>query len=210
MAARGTGLTTATRYNPLSPKRLRISLVACVPCAVLALASPTFGAEPGAKAVGSLSQPKTAFQCERKFKSSQGRAKCFSELPGANCKHPLQMEQAGDTSRGESRYFTVSSKGENGDEFYTWAPKKNVAICPFPNGVAYKVSRLADKVHCERIRRNGHFEEYCSSQYATKNIPVDTGKRGGEFSYSLPDQPQMTAYLVIKGYFINPPWGRRG
>jgi hypothetical protein len=209
MAARGTGFTTATRYNPLSPKRLRVSLVACVSCAVLAPASPTFGAEPGAKAVGSLSQPKTAFQCEKKFKTSQGRTRCFSQLPGASCAHPLVAEKAGDTTRGEHRYFRLGFREDSysgGVELhYSYAPATpNVAMCPYPVGAVYKDSLYSQETHCQSIHRNGHVEEYCSSEYDTHNHPEPVGRSGGSFTFDL-KYPRI-GYLEVKGYFIHPPW----
>jgi hypothetical protein len=157
------------------------------------------------------SAPTTPFQCEKAFrKGSSGRARCFNQLPGANCAHPLEAQKAGSTNRGDTRDLTVTFSEEvEGQEsvwqFYSWKPKnRNVAICPYPNGVVYKVSLLSTRSRCQRI----HGEEICSSEYDTKTIPEHTTRSGGEFKYHLITTPPKSWYLVVKGYYIHPPWGR--
>jgi hypothetical protein len=124
-------------------------------------------------------KPTTQFQCERAFKSSQGRAKCFNQLPGASCAHPLEVQKTSPNYRGDTHYFNVSLKdeadGENALLTYEWEPKRNVAICPYPNGAVFKVSLLAQREHCQRI----HGEEICGDEYDTKNIPEHTSRNGG-------------------------------
>ncbi|HTZ87118.1 MAG TPA: hypothetical protein VMB05_10660 [Solirubrobacteraceae bacterium] len=157
--------------------------------------------------------PRTPFQCQKQFHTSEGRARCFAQLPGADCDHPLIAEKAGDTTRGEHQYFRLSYHGEGpGDgsveESYSYRPASpNVAICP--HGVVFKVSLLRDENHCELRHHDGHAEEYCSVEYDTKSIPEPSSPRGGSFSYYLTGEPRKTAYLEIKGYFIHPPWAGR-
>jgi hypothetical protein len=150
------------------------------------------------------SAPKTAFQCEKRFMQVQSRQRCFSQLPGANCAHPLEAQKAGNTTRGEHRYFKITFRqeraGEGSLQTYTYAPVKNVAICP--HGVVFKVSMLG-RGHCERT----HGEEICGDEYGIKDITEPTTRAGGKFKESLP--PSMSGYLTVKGYFIHPPWARR-
>jgi hypothetical protein len=102
------------------------------------------------------STPKTAFQCEKRFKQAQLRQQCFNQLPGANCAHPLEAQKAGNTNRGDTHDLKITyseeAEGENDWQYYSWKPKNsNVAICPYPNGAVYKVSLLANRNHCQRI-----------------------------------------------------------
>jgi hypothetical protein len=156
--------------------------------------------------------PKTAFQCEKAFHGSQARERCFNQLPGANCAHPLEAQAVGTTHRGDTRDFTVVDTEDpeapnNVWQYWSWKPKnKNVAICPYPNGVVFKVSLTSDKTHCQRI----HGEEICSSEYDTQNIPEHTSRSGGEFKYHLIDTSKRGGYLAVKGYYIRPPWGHGG
>lgn len=157
------------------------------------------------------SAPKTAFQCEKRYKQVQTRTRCFNQLPGASCAHPLEAQTAGSTHRGATRYLTVTdneeAEGSNTWQFWSWKPKnKNVAICPYPNGVVYRVSLLADRTHCQRI----HGEEICSSEYGTKIMHEHTTAKGGEFKYYLIAPPIKSFYLAVKGYYIHPPWGSGG
>jgi hypothetical protein len=151
------------------------------------------------------SQPTTQFQCEKRYYQAQSRTQCFNQLPGANCAHPLEAQKAEQTTRGAHRYFKITFKGERDGEglleTYTYAPTKNVGICP--HGVAYIVSLEANREHCERTSKG---EEYCSSEYDTKTIPEPTTRAGGEFEYIMPQQPVTSGHLVVKGYFIHPPW----
>jgi hypothetical protein len=149
------------------------------------------------------SRPTTPFQCEKRFKLAQSRQSCFNQLPGASCTHPLEAQKARPTTRGAHRYFKLTFReerdGEGSLQTYTYAPINNVAICP--HGVVYKVSLLYLTLP------NG---ETRTREYDTKNIPEPTTKAGGEFTYEMPGQPVMSFYLVIKGYFIHPPWLRHG
>jgi hypothetical protein len=205
MAARGTGFT-----GP----RLRVGILGCLLCALLASASSAAGAgsasKPRPNAVESLSQPKTPFQCERRFHTSQGRARCFSTLPGSSCAHPLVAEKADYTTRGEHRYFRLGFRGdsyEGGvDLNYSYAPaSSNVAMCPYPIGAVYKDSLLDyERNRCQQVHRNGKVFEECSDEYDTHNHPEPVGRHGGSFTFDL--KSPRTGYLVVKGYFIHPPW----
>jgi hypothetical protein len=149
------------------------------------------------------STPKTAFQCEKAFHGRQARERCFNQLPGVNCAHPLELQTAGPTHRGDTRDFTVKLEEERDGEgallSYSWKPNKNVAICP--NGVVFKVSLLYLKLPNGETRAREH---------DTKNIPERTTKYGGQFMYVMPGQPVRSWYLVIRGYYIHPPWEHGG
>jgi hypothetical protein len=147
--------------------------------------------------------PKTAFQCEKAFHGRQARERCFNQLPGVNCAHPLELQTAGPTHRGDTRDFTVKLEEERDGEgallSYSWKPNKNVAICP--NGAIFKVSLLYLTLPNGEIRAREH---------DTKNIPERTTKGGGQFMYVMPGQPVRSWYLVIRGYYIHPPWEHGG
>jgi hypothetical protein len=174
---------------------------------VLALLStPGFAARAPSRAV-------TPFQCEKQFHTQQRRASCFSQLPGTDCAHPIEAEKAGNTTRGEHQYFKLGFHEEpdatGAQQYYSYKGiNSNVGICP--HGATYKVSLLSDTEHCEGRPNNGHMEEYCSSEYDTKNLPEPSDIRGGSFTYHVTSQPRESWYLVIKGYFIHPPWAGRG
>ncbi len=205
MAAKGAGFTG---------KRLLVGITGCLLCALLVLTSSAVGAGAASKGRMSLSQPKTAVQCEKRFHTSQGRAGCFSTLPGSSCAHPLVAEKANDTTRGEHRYFRLSFHGEpygdGGAELhYSYAPAaSNVAMCPYPIGAVYKDSLLYEdgETHCDTSHRNGQAVYECHSEYDTHSHPEPVGRHGGSFTFDL--EPPRTGYLVIKGYFIHPPWER--
>jgi hypothetical protein len=153
------------------------------------------------------STPKTAFQCEKAFHGTQARKRCFNQLPGANCAHPLETQVAYTTHRGDTRDFTVTDMEEpeapnNVWQFWSWKPKnKNVAICPYPNGVVYRVSLLYLTLPNGETRAREH---------DTKIIPEHTTRSGGEFKYHLINTPIKGFYLAVKGYYIHPPWGHGG
>ena len=154
------------------------------------------------------SAPKTAFQCEKRFKQPQSRQRCFNQLPGASCAHPLEAQKAGNTTRGEHRYFKLAfheeTRGEGTpqygtEEYYSYAPSmKNVAICP--HGVVYKVSLLYVTLPNGETRTREH---------DTKTIVEPTTAHGGHFHYYMTAVPIKSGYLVVKGYYIHPPWERR-
>jgi hypothetical protein len=160
------------------------------------------------------SAPKTALQCKERFHTSSGRARCFSTLPGSSCAHPLVAEKADDTTRGEHQYFRLgfSADGSYGpprevELHYSYAPAtSNVAMCPYPIGAVYKDSLLYTETHCETVQRNGHAEKECQSEYDTHNHPEPVTRSGGSFTFDL--EPPRTGYLVVRGYFIHPPWAR--
>jgi hypothetical protein len=194
--------TTATATSPCPGKGTRASTQP----------SPRMTTSQVAQAAASI--PKTAYQCEKRFHGSQARSRCFSQLPGASCAHPLEAQKAGRTTRGEHRYFKLAfheeTQGEGtsrygAEQYYSYAPIKNVAICP--HGVVYKVSLLSSREHCERTPKG---EEYCSSEYGTKNIAEPSTARGGHFHYYMTAVPIKSWYLVVKGYYIHPPWGSGG
>jgi len=169
-----------------------------------ASATPTASASaPFGGVAQTASRPKTQFQCEKKYKLAGSRARCFSQLPGASCAYPLVAEKVGPTTRGAHRYFKLTFQeeqdGEGALQTYTYAPLKNVAICP--GGAVYLVSELYLTLPNGEVRTREH---------NTKTIPEPTTRNGGEFEYVMPQQPVMSYHLVVKGYFIHPPWEGRG
>ncbi len=184
--------TTARATSPCLTKATRASIHRTSPAALTS------------------AKPTTQFQCERAFKSTQGRAKCFSQLPGASCAHPLEVQKTSPNYRGDTRSFNVTLKdepdGANALLTYEWEPKKNVAICPYPTGAVFRVSLLSQREHCQRI----HGQEVCSGEYDTTTIPERTSRSGGRFMYEMPGNPVRSWYLVVRGYFIHPRWERQG
>jgi hypothetical protein len=79
-------------------------------------------------------------------------------------------------------------------------------MCPYPIGAVYKDSLLYEdgKSHCDTSQRNGQAVYECHSEYDTHSHPEPVGRRGGSFTFDL--EPPRTGYLVVKGYFIHPPW----
>jgi hypothetical protein len=158
--------------------------------------------------------PKTQFQCEHVFHTARSRSACFNELPGSSCKHPLEVQKAGPTTRGNARYFNLGFSEETqnlgapnygAEQHYSYGPRSNVAICPYPMGAVYKVSLFSETNHCQRTPAG---EEVCSHEYDTRNYPEPTTASGGHFHYYMTAVPMKSYYLVVKGYFIHPPWGR--
>ena len=148
------------------------------------------------------SAPTTQFQCEKLFHTSQGRAACFNRLPGSSCAHPLEVQKTDPNYRGDTKDFKLSLYMEPGDEearaIYEYHPKPNVAICPYPMGAVFKVSLIY------RELPNGWSEPV--PEYNTKNIPEPTTRHGGGFEYIVTNHPVTSWYLVIKGYYVRPPW----
>jgi hypothetical protein len=206
MGRRGTGLRRKTRLWPLGGLGAGVGLAV-----LLAGVGTVANAQPGNSTSVSLvahaatSTHKTAFQCEKAFHNSQARAQCFNQLPGANCAHPLEVQKAGPTTRGASRYFKLTFNeepdGEGALQYYSWAPKQNVAICPYPSGAVYKVSLLYLTLP------NG---ETLDREHDIHNYPEHTSASGGEFSFIMSAEPVKSWYLVVKGYFIHPLWQRHG
>lgn len=190
------------------------TIVACVLCVLLCMAvaaiaaaaqTPTKAATPTASA----SSRGTAFQCKKKYHTAQGRAECFSRLPGASCAHPLEAQKAHATTRGEHQYFKLTYSGESDEngvyEHYAYSvANKNLAMC----GATFKVSRLSQETICRKIVSNGHPAMECSSEYDTKNIQEPVNAHGGSFDYYLSKEPSKVAYLVVKARFVHPPWGK--
>lgn len=170
----------------------------------LGLASPASGAH-----------KRSAFQCEKFAKGSSGRAHCFNQLPGATCAHPLEVQKAHETTRGDrkdisvtfsySRYGETSSLYTGLEETYAWhTTSRNVAICPYPGGVVLRVSLLSDEEICGL---NAHHQYECHVEYDTKLRHYHSGLHGGEFTYDLKPSPKLhSGYLSIKAYYIHPPW----
>jgi hypothetical protein len=200
MGARRTGIRHTTRWSTgalclgvgLALLLLRVGGASAAP-------TRTTAAPPVAQAA---SRPATVFQCQKASHSKQQLSQCLSQLPGANCAHPLEAQKAGNTTRGAHKYFKLTFREEHGGDgslqTYAYAPEKNVGICP--HGVVYKVSLLDLTLPNGEIRTREH---------DTKNIPEPTTRNGGEFEYVMPQQPVMSYYLVIKGYFVHPPWEHR-
>jgi hypothetical protein len=170
--------------------------------------SPCPGTGKAAATAQAAAAPKTAFQCEKRFKQAQSRQRCFSQLPGANCAHPLEAQKAGNTTRGEHRYFKLAfheeTRGEGTpqygtEQYYSYAGIKNVAICP--HGAVYKVSLLYVTLPNGETRVREH---------DTKTIVEPTTASGGHFHYYMTAVPIKSWYLVVKGYYIHPPWEHGG
>jgi hypothetical protein len=155
------------------------------------------------------SAPQTVFQCEKAFSKGPARTKCIHSLPGSSCTHPLEAEKTEGYYRKDTGDFTVTLKetgepGEMATQYWSWAPKPGVAICPYPNGAVYKVSLLSEREQCGQV----HGEEVCSHEYDTKNLPEPTTAQGGHFTYLMTDKPIKSWYLLVRGYYIHPPWLR--
>jgi hypothetical protein len=76
----------------------------------------THPARASAAAVAHTSHaPKSQLECEQKYGLGTGWRKCFSEPPGSSCNHPLELQKAGDTNRGDDRdlkaSFQLGSRG---------------------------------------------------------------------------------------------------
>lgn len=160
--------------------------------------------------------PQTQFECEKAYHSAAGRQRCFDQLPGASCAHPLEAQKAGATTRGQSRYFKLKYseviKGNGlpqggSEQHYSYAPIANVQMCPYPIGAVYKVSLLSEEEICGP---NAKGEKECNVEYDTHNHPEPVHPNGGLFSYYMTNVPLKSWYLVIKGYYIHPPWERKG
>jgi hypothetical protein len=147
--------------------------------------------------------PKSQLECEQTWGLGTGWHRCFSQRPGSNCTHPLEVQKTYPNFRGDTKDFTVTLEDEHDGEgallSYSYAPKKGIAICP--HGAVFKVSLLAEEGRCERIR--GH--KFCSNEYDTKNIFEPTRRDGGQFMYVMPTQPVRSWYLAVRGYYIHPP-----
>jgi hypothetical protein len=182
------------RWAQTTGTRWAAALGVCLALVSAMLSVPTIGkADP---------LPKTQFQCEKAFHTSQGRAACFNRLPGSSCAHPLEVQKTDPNYRGDTKDFKVSLYQEPGDEeareIYEYHPKPNVAICPYPIGAVFKVSLIYHQLP------NGEWQG--GPEYDTKNIPEPTTRHGGGFEYIITDHPIVSWYLVVKGYFIHPPW----
>jgi hypothetical protein len=160
-----------------------------------------------------VTTPKSQIECEEEYGKGTSWRRCFKQPPGSSCAHPLEVQKAGATTRGDARDFTttVHEEAVGGinvatEVYYAWVPKKGIAMCPYPNGVVYKVSLLAEEEFCETI----HGKKYCAIEYDTKNIPMHTSPTGGSFEYHLTDQPLKGGYVAIRGYYIQTPGRHSG
>ncbi len=133
--------------------------------------------------------------------------------PGSSCSHPLEVQKSYPYAVGDVHDIAVRfSEESNGEsevqkqgaiQHWSWAPKlKDVAICPYPSGVVYKESLMYERLP------SGMFTE--AHELDVKNIPVHTTPRGGRFTWPMLTTPVKRWYLVVKGYFIRPPWTGRG
>lgn len=88
--------------------------------------------------IATASAPKSQLECEQQYGAGTSWHRCFSEPPGSSCKHPLELQKAAETVRGDhthltARYDVGGGNGRSGgEEYYWWEPVnlKNVAICP--------------------------------------------------------------------------------
>jgi hypothetical protein len=159
--------------------------------------------------VAARSLPKTVSGCEQAFrKGSRGRSRCFDQVPGANCSHPLEVEKTNPNTRGaDQRYISVTLKEvadphliEQALQYWSWKPKtSNVAICPFPIGAVYKTALLY------RPLPNGEVEV---EEYDFHNLPLHTTAAGGSWVHRDYAQPVTSFYLAVRGYFTRQPWRR--
>lgn len=191
-----------------------MNITACVLCVLAGMAMAGYAATAQSRSpvASASSGAKTAFRCKKKYNTAQGRAACFSQLPGASCAHPLEAEKAHNTTRGEHQYFKLDYRGESDEygvsEHYSYkVVGKNLAMCP--HGAILMVSRLSQELRCKKIVRNGHPTEECSSEYATKSLAEPVNAHGGSFEYYLSSEPIKVAHLVVKARFVHPPWASR-
>jgi hypothetical protein len=184
-------------------RRAGFSLLGVVSVA-LALAAPT-GAHlaPSSVFARTASAPKTQLECEQRYGMGTSWHRCFSEPPGSSCKHPLELQKASETVRGDHTHLTARSDvGADGlganDYYYWWEPVnlKNVAICP--HGAIFVVSLLSEEEVCE----TAHGEKTCTDELDVKRIFEPTTSSGGSLKYVLP--VGYSAYLIVRGYFIHP------
>jgi hypothetical protein len=185
------------RATPRLVARLVVLLVIAVVAVAIsgfqARAAPSSGS--GTSATAAASSPKTAFQCEKKYKTSANRTKCFNQLPGSSCAHPLEI-RGSSFSRGDTKYLKASQKqksfedGDGATVHMTWGTKsKNVAICPYPRGA---VLRLFHYV-------GGGVET------GVETIPEHTSPRGGVLTYEASSEEFKDYILMVRGYLIHPP-----
>jgi hypothetical protein len=157
------------------------------------------------KAVAQIaSTPKSQFECEQIYGKGVSWHRCFRERPGTSCAHPLEVQKTFPNYRGDTKDFKVTLQQklvapETVLLSYRYAPKKNVAICP--HGVVFRVSLMYVTLP------NG---ETRTQEHDLKNIPEPSTRNGGEFTYTMTGQPVKSWYLVVRGYYIHPPSGRRG
>jgi hypothetical protein len=138
------------------------------------------------------SAPATAFQCEKKYKQAQGRERCFNQLPGSSCKHPLEVTKNNPYLVGDTKYLfvglTITHDADlhGATQHWTWKTKGgNVAPCPYPKGVALRIFRGEELVEeIPQSVRSGHLDHHVTEVF--------------------------DASLTLRGYFIHPPWKHRG
>lgn len=168
----------------------------------------------GLASSASASHKRTVFQCEKFAKGSSGRASCFAQLPGANCAHPLEVQKAHETTRGDHRDISVTysySRYEAPglsvglEETYAWhTTSRNVAICPYPDGVVLRETLLSNEEICGL---NAHHQYECNVEYGAKLYHYRSGLHRGEFTHDRkPSTQEKSGYLAIKAYYIHPPW----
>jgi hypothetical protein len=86
------------------PRRpARRALCRTIPLALGLLLLPAAGLAAGSQT------PKTRLECQKAFHSGAGRKRCFNQMPGANCAHPLRSfyDQALDHS-GDSKDIPIT------------------------------------------------------------------------------------------------------
>jgi hypothetical protein len=146
------------------------------------------------------SAPKSQLECEQKYGLGTGWRRCFSEPPGSSCNHPLELQKAVSTNRGDDRDLHASvsleAQGEEGIQSWSWKTARSVAPCP--HGVILKVARFSQSEHCGRV----HGEEVCSHEYDAKTIDEPSTTHHGSFEYTI--RPGWTDYLIVRGYYTHP------
>ena len=183
-------LLTASTHWATRGSRLAVVaaiLAVCVLCACIRAAGTSARLVPNSVFAHAASAPKSQLECEQQYGSGTSWHRCFSEPPGSSCKHPLELQKAAETVRGDHTHLTarydVGAAGLGAsEEYYWWEPRnpKNVAICP--HGVIFVVSLLSEEEVCETV----HGEETCTHELDVKRIFEPTTSSGGSLKYVLP------------------------
>lgn len=182
------------------PSSTALARSPCPSAAARASAQPTHA--PVVSTVAhAASAPKSQLECEHKYGLGTSWRRCFSEPPGSSCNHPLELQKAGSTNRGDDRDLHASvsleAQGEEGIQSWSWKTARSVAPCP--HGVILQVARFSQNEHCGRT----HGEEVCSHEYDAKTIYEPSATRRGSFEYTI--RPGWTDYLIVRGYYVHPP-----
>jgi hypothetical protein len=146
----------------------------------------------------------TAFQCEKRFRTSSGRARCFSQLPGASCAYPLEAQKTHPGYRGDTSAFNAALREEpfsgGAEVTLTVRTKPNIELCPYPDGVIYHVAEDYVKLPSG---------QEVPQEHNVRNIPLHFSPHGGTYTRTLTAAPVTTWYFIIHGRYVRPPWAGR-